>query len=87
MQTTIRIDTETRDVLERLKVIPHEPYERVIRRMLLALSDDEGTLDESAVRILRSRMLMLDKAIAPEEMMLRVQKQVGAGGRKGLRLR
>jgi len=87
MQTTIRIDMETRDVLEKLKIIPHEPYEHVIRRMLIALSDDEGTLNETTVRTLRSRMLQLDKAITSSEMMRRVQQNVDAGSSKGLHKR
>jgi hypothetical protein len=92
-QTTIRIDTQTKDELEKLKLIPQEPFEQVIRRMLSELREgydvEEGKLSNRANKMIRERLQELSKGKGynSEEMRLRVRDHVAAKKREGLQKR
>jgi len=42
--TTIRIKKTTKEILESLKIIPEEPMDRLIRRVILTSSLTGGTI-------------------------------------------
>jgi len=42
--TTIRVHTSTKEELEKLKIIPEEPFDRVIRRLIASSREKEGII-------------------------------------------
>jgi len=44
MKTTIWLDKKTKNILENLKIIPEEPMNSVVRRVILTSSLTGGTL-------------------------------------------
>ena len=76
-QTTIRINTETRDALEQLKVIPQEPFEQVVQRLIKTMKtgyDDEGTINERVRKDIQKR-LQSGRWLTTEEMLKRISKK------------
>ena len=42
--TTIRVHAFTREELEKLKIMPEEPFDRVIRRLMASSREKEGII-------------------------------------------
>lgn len=49
MVTTVQVYSKTKEKLERLKIHPREPYNRVIER-LMEIRTDEGVLSDETIR-------------------------------------
>jgi predicted transcriptional regulator len=69
MVTSIQLDNKTKIRLEKMKLFPREPYNDVVNRLINAVEDDEGELNEQTIRDLERalREMKAGKFISHEE--------------------
>jgi hypothetical protein len=60
-ETTIKLKTGTKDLLEEMKVIDRETFDQVIVRLIENLAEDEMELSEYAKDLLEKRLESMKK--------------------------
>jgi hypothetical protein len=57
-ETVIRIKMDTKQVLNEMKIVDRESFDEVIKRLILASSQNEGSLKDATEKLIRERFQM-----------------------------
>ena len=85
----IKVKQDTKIILETMKIVDKESFDEVIKRLILASDENEGSLTKATENLLRERMELKKqgKAISMNEIIDKMrQKRAGENKRNGRKI-